>query len=109
MKSTPCKTPFKRAAAPKPKPKFARGTRASFQSCLDPNINGTGLVVEAKYFPKDGRFLYTVEREVAGSVQRYTLFEEEMAKPNDRNFKDRRQIALDLCEHEYDHQTKEFE
>lgn len=50
MKSTP--SSYKRAAAPKPK--FARGTRASFQSCIDPNINGTGLVVEAKYFPKDG-------------------------------------------------------
>ena len=103
MKST---TPFKRAAAPKPK--FARGTRASFQSCIDPNINGTGLVVETKYFPKDGRFLYTVEREVAGSVQRYTLFEEEMAKPSDPNFKDRRQIALDLCEHICDDHTRDI-
>lgn len=105
MKSTP--SSFKRATAPKPK--FARGTRASFQSCLDPNINGTGLVVEAKYFPKDGRFLYTVEREVAGSVQRYTFFEEEMAKPSDTTFKDRRQIALDLCEHPYDDHTREIE
>jgi len=104
-------TPYKRQAAPKPK--FARGTRASFQSCLDPNINGTGLVVEAKYFPKDGRFLYTVEREVAGSVQRYTFFEEEMAKPSDKSFKDRRQISLcldtDLCEHPYDDMTREIE
>ena len=70
-------TPYKRQAAPKPK--FARGTRASFQSCIDPNINGTGLVVEAKYFPKDGRFLYTVEHD----GKRHTFFEEEMAKPND--------------------------
>lgn len=100
-------TPYKRQAAPKPK--FARGTRASFQSCIDPNINGTGLVVEAKYFPKDGRFLYTVEREVAGSVQRYTFFEEEMAKPSDPNFKDRRQIALDLCEHIHDGHTRDLE
>lgn len=100
-------TPYKRQAAPKPK--FARGTRASFQSCIDPNINGTGLVVEVKYFPKDKRFLYTVEREVAGSVQRYTFFEEEMAKPSDPNFKDRRQIALDLCEHIYDDHTRDLE
>lgn len=107
MKSTKRDAQFKRAAAPKPK--FARGTRASFQSCIDPNINGTGLVVEAKYFPKDGRFLYTVEREVAGSVQRYTFFEEEMAKPSDPNFKDRRQIALDLCEHIYDDHTRDLE
>lgn len=105
MKSTP--SSYKRAAAPKPK--FARGTRASFQSCIDPNINGTGLVVEAKYFPKDGRFLYTVEREAAGSVQRYTFLEEEMAKPSDPNFKDRRQIALDLCEHIYDDHTRDLE
>ena len=96
-------TPFKRAAAPKPK--FARGTRASFQSCIDPNINGTGLVVEAKYFPKDGRFLYTVEHD----GKRHTFFEEEMAKPNDPNFKDRRQIALDLCEHIYDDHTRDLE
>ena len=96
-------TPFKRAAAPKPK--FARGTRASFQSCIDPNINGTGLVVEAKYFPKDGRFLYTVERD----GKRHTFFEEEMAKPNDRSFKDRRQMALDLCEHPYDDHTRDIE
>lgn len=96
-------TPYKRQAAPKPK--FARGTRASFQSCLDPNINGTGLVVEAKYFPKDGRFLYTVERD----GKRYTFFEEEMAKPNDRSFKDRRQMALDLCEHPYDDHTRDIE
>lgn len=96
-------TSFKRAAAPKPK--FARGTRASFQSCLDPNINGTGLVVEAKYFPKEGRFLYIVEHD----GKRHTLFEEEMAKPNDPNFKDRRQIALDLCEHPYDDHTRDLE
>lgn len=96
-------TPYKRQAAPKPK--FARGTRASFQSCLDPNINGTGLVVEAKYFPKDERFLYTVE----AHGQRYTFFEEEMAKPSDKTFKDRRQIALDLCEHPYDDHTREIE
>lgn len=96
-------TPFKRAAAPKPK--FARGTRASFQSCIDPNINGTGLVVEAKYFPNDGRFLYTVEH----GGKRYTFFEEEMAKPNDRSFKGRRQMALDLCEHPYDDHTRDIE
>lgn len=101
MKSTP--SSFKRAAAPKPK--FARGTQASFQSCLDPNINGTGLVVEAKYFPKDGRFLYTVEHD----GKRHTFFEEEMAKPNDRSFKDRRQMALDLCEHPYDDHTRDIE
>lgn len=95
--------PYKRQAAPKPK--FARGTRASFQSCLDPNINGTGLVVEAKYYPKDGRFLYTVEHD----GKRLTFFEEEMAKPNDRSFKDRRQIALDLCENLYDDHTREIE
>ena len=70
-------------------------------------------MVEAKYFPKDGRFLYTVEREAAGSAQRYTFFEEEMAKPSDKTFKDRRQISLcldtDLCEHIYDDHTRDIE
>ena len=62
-------------------------------------------MVEAKYFPKDGRFLYTVEHD----GKRHTFFEEEMAKPNDPNFKDRRQIALDLCEHIYDDHTRDLE